>query len=318
MADRHVTVGARLQSIQRSKLFLRWHINDTDELGRNARLAVYDGVMRLLAASGALGVFCVVLRGLALGADFEITERSFVYNGGAFGPVSATKVSPIDRNAKSPGILWVHWLGEPATTNKTEFLAEARVLARRGATSLLVDAMWSRPDWFSKGRAPRTDERDLLAQVGALRIGLDELASDPSVDRTALTLVGHDYGAMYGGLAAADDARVRNLVLIAPSLTIWDWFLFGAPPSDVPAYVTSMAKYDLVRRLPKSHATAVLGQFADSDQFVPVSNAWTFKSIFLGRDVLTKRYPTDHALAIPEAVADRDGWLLSHLSLGSP
>ena len=47
-----------------------------------------------------------------------------------------------------PGVLFVHWLGEPKTTNHTEFEPDAIALARKGATSLLVDALWSDPAWF--------------------------------------------------------------------------------------------------------------------------------------------------------------------------
>jgi len=67
------------------------------------------------------------------------------------------------------GILWVHWLGDPATTNHTEFAADARALAERGATSVLVDAMWAQPNWFETGRSPATDACDVPRQVIALR-----------------------------------------------------------------------------------------------------------------------------------------------------
>ncbi|BCW88421.1 hypothetical protein sos41_15600 [Alphaproteobacteria bacterium SO-S41] len=45
-----------------------------------------------------------------------------------------------------PGVLFVHWLGEPKTTNHTEFEPDAIALAGRGVTSVLIDTMWSKPD----------------------------------------------------------------------------------------------------------------------------------------------------------------------------
>src|SRR5438445_2166301 len=56
-------------------------------------------------------------------------------------PVAAYLVEP---EGKGPfaGILWVHWLGEPATTNRTQFREEAAALAPRGVVSLPADAMW--------------------------------------------------------------------------------------------------------------------------------------------------------------------------------
>lgn len=271
--------------------------------------------MRTVFAAVMLCAACAAA--VPAAAASGVRERDLSYDGGAYGPVTATVVAPATPGAASPGILWVHWLGTPATTNRTEFLADARALAARGATSVLVDAMWSRADWFTKGRKPATDERDLLAQVAALRRGLDLLGAQPGVDPAALTLVGHDYGAMYGAIAASQDARVTRLVLLAPSLAMWDWFLFGEPPADVPAYVARLSAYDLPRVLPGAHASAVLGQFAENDLYVPVSNAWTFRSLFGGRDVTTKRYKTDHALATEDVRADRDAWLIQHLGLRS-
>ena len=37
-----------------------------------------------------------------------------------------------------PAVLFVHWLGDPPTTNHTEFEADAGALAKLGVTSLLV------------------------------------------------------------------------------------------------------------------------------------------------------------------------------------
>jgi hypothetical protein len=69
-------------------------------------------------------------------------------------PDGAVVVMPEKREASMPAALWVHWLGEPATTNHTEFLADARSLAARGAVSLLVDMPWSQKDWFTAVRTP--------------------------------------------------------------------------------------------------------------------------------------------------------------------
>jgi hypothetical protein len=70
-------------------------------------------------------------------------------------PVKAYVVVP---EGKGPfaGVLWVHWLGEPATTNRTQFLKEAVELAPKGMVSLLVEGMWSAPDWYGKRVRSRT------------------------------------------------------------------------------------------------------------------------------------------------------------------
>ena len=208
------------------------------------------------------------------------------------------------------GILWVHWLGDAATSNRTEFRAEAQTLAASGVTSVLVDGMWSHPDWFEKLRTPQTDERDLIAQVIALRRALDLLAAQPGVDATHLMLVGHDFGAMYGALTAAVDPRVRDLVLMTPAWTFWEWFLF-TPVSDASAYVARMSAYDLPRWLPRTHARAVLFQYAKRDPYVASTNALAAKSVLPGRDTTVSSYEVGHALD-ESARRDRDAWLLTH------
>src|ERR1051325_9651872 len=128
-------------------------------------------------------------------------------------PVKAFLVAP-DGAGPFAGILWVHWLGEPATTNRTQFLEEATALAPKGIVSLLVDAMWSAPEWYGH-RDPDQDYDNSIRQVIALRRAMDLLASRPQVDKARLGFVGHDYGGMYGMLMAGADGRARTYVYVA-------------------------------------------------------------------------------------------------------
>src|SRR3984885_13872555 len=57
-------------------------------------------------------------------------------------PTNSVLVAPASpKNA--PAVLWVHWLGEPATTNHTEFMSDAQALAKQGIVSPLVALPWS-------------------------------------------------------------------------------------------------------------------------------------------------------------------------------
>ena len=85
-----------------------------------------------------------------------------------------------------PGVLFVHWLGDAKTTNHTEFEPDAIALARKGATSLLVDALWSDPAWFDPWASPLdADERTTEGQVADLRRALDALPPSPTSTCTA-------------------------------------------------------------------------------------------------------------------------------------
>src|SRR5215510_7489121 len=47
-----------------------------------------------------------------------------------------------------PAILYVHWLGDPGTSNRTQFLKEAEDICQRGTIALLVDMPWAVQGWF--------------------------------------------------------------------------------------------------------------------------------------------------------------------------
>ena len=136
------------------------------------------------------------------------------------------------RPAKRPAVLFVHWLGDPKTTNRSEFLPDAVALAKRGAVSLLVDAMWAQDSWFSTVRSTGTDYAQSIAQVVALRRALDVLLAQPDVDPNRIAYVGHDFGAMYGALVAGVDPRARYYVFMTPAIEFWDWYLLGTAPPD--------------------------------------------------------------------------------------
>ena len=221
-----------------------------------------------------------------------------------------------DRPTSSmPGVLWVHWLGEPATTNHTEFAADAQALAARGVVSLLVDMPWSQKDWFTAVRTPEHDYDDVVAQVSTLRAALDRLAAIPGVDRSRIAYVGHDFGAMDGALLLAVDPRPRFAVLMTPTLSFWEWDLLGAQPADRAAYVARMSDFDLPPWLARGRQSATLLQFANRDDYVARATASAFRNAVPDRDRTFKRYDADHSLAVPAAVDDRRAWLIAHLGV---
>lgn len=194
----------------------------------------------VLALSWPMGVLCAdqfeaqaALFRYDATADLKVEEAGVEKQGTAavhdirFTPVpgaAPVKAYVVVPEGKGPfaGVLWVHWLGEPATTNRTEFLEEATALAPQGVVSLLVDAMWSAPEWYAK-RVPELDYDNSIRQVIALRRALDLLVSRPDVDKARIGYVGHDYGGMYGMIANGVDRRAHTSVYIAvvPSLNDW-------------------------------------------------------------------------------------------------
>jgi dienelactone hydrolase len=228
-------------------------------------------------------------------------------------PVKAYLVSPATGPGPHAAILYVHWLGEPATTNRTQFLEEAVSLANRGAVSLLVEGMWAQPSWY-KDRIPEEDHAAAVRQVIELRRAMDLLLSQPGVDPTRVAFVGHDFGAMYGMIAEAQDRRAKTHVFMAPTPHFVDWFLFRQQPKDLAAYKAQLAAIDPVLFVPRLAPASVFFQFADKDFYITADEAAEFYAAAAPRKQMTT-YAAEHGLHPPEVAADRMAWLVRELGL---
>jgi predicted esterase len=227
-------------------------------------------------------------------------------------PVKAYVVSPASAKP-GPAILYVHWLGEPATTNRTEFLAEAVTFAERGVTSVLVDAMWSAPKWYGQ-RIPEEDHAQAIHQVIELRRAMDLVLAQPGIDPQRVAFVGHDFGAMYGMIAGALDRRAKAYVFMAPTPHFADWFFFARQPKDSAAYRAQIAAIDPVLYVPKLAPARLFFQFASKDEYVSAAEAAEFFAA-AGVPKQTATYEAGHDLHTAEVAADRVAWLAGELGL---
>ncbi|HXT28605.1 MAG TPA: hypothetical protein VN716_04980, partial [Vicinamibacterales bacterium] len=141
---------------------------------------------------------------------------------------AATLVTPNGAGgAARPAILFLHWYEPPRpTSNRTEFLAEAVDLAASGVVSLLVDTPWADQQWFGKRDAAH-DYEFTIEMTRNVRRALDVLLAQPGLDPRRIAVVGHDFGAMWGALAAGADPRVTHFVYMAGTRSFTDWYLFG-------------------------------------------------------------------------------------------
>ena len=231
--------------------------------------------------------------------------------------VHAALVMPKDPGGSMPGVLFVHWLGDPATSNRNEFLPDAEWLARRGVVSLVPDQPWAAPHWFDRIRSTATDERDSIAEVIVLRRSLDALIATPGVDPRAIAYVGHDFGAMYGALLAGVDTRPSYYVFMAPATSLAEWFLLDTerPPANAAAYAAQMNAFDIRAGLARATFRGSLLQFAAHDEYVPKSEADAFAAAVPPTNRTVRTYATDHALAIDAAADERRDWLVTRFGL---
>lgn len=237
-----------------------------------------------------------------------IREMQFVSTTG-----HVVKGEIIAGNAKKPrpGVLFLHWLGEPKTTNHTEFEDDAIAVAKRGGTSILIDLLWSDPKWFDGvGKDADADIRQAEAQVIDMRRALDVLERQPNVDAKRLALVGHDFGAMFGALLLGVDHRPKVFAAMAAVPTMSEWYLLGKKAAD--GYEEKVGTLDILGGLRASKADAYLFQFATKDHYVPrPRSALLFDAAPLPKGEFF--YDADHDLATPKAGSDRRAWLIAQL-----
>ena len=242
----------------------------------------------------------------------DVTVRNITFSAVAGAPeIKAYLVVP-NGNGPNAGILWVHWLGEEKS-NRTQFLDEAVALAPKGAVSLLVDAMWSDPEWFGK-RIPEKDYQNSIRQVVELRRSLDLLLSQANVDKTRIGFVGHDFGAMYGMLMAGVDQRVNTFVFIAATQSLNDWAFLGPQPKSKAAYLKQNANLELTDYLQQVKNASKYFQFGKQDFYVSQADAAVlFRSATEPKQ--RKFYAASHQMELKEIESDRDEWLVKELKL---
>ena len=124
-------------------------------------------------------------------------------------------------------ILYLHWYEpESSDSNRSHFEVEAREMAKRGAASLLIETMWSDPDFFLK-QAQADDPQNSVQQVVDIRRAMDFLLAQPGIDPERFAYVGHDFGGMYGVLAGGLDKRPTHYVIMAATPRFTDWYLYA-------------------------------------------------------------------------------------------
>jgi uncharacterized protein len=192
----------------------------------------------------------------------------------------------------------------------SDFLPDARTLARRGAVALTIDSPFTRsPDKkIREGTAElEPTYRTMVQNVQDVLRGIDILIDQYDVDPQRLAVVGYSKGSQPAALAAALDARVHALVLMAGF----------AHPSGLPIdrkereLFGAIDTVDFVDNLAPTH---LLLQGAEFDSIIPRS-----EMELLAQEASEPKeirwYDADHDLG-PRAVRERREWLVEQLSLG--
>lgn len=175
-------------------------------------------------------------------------------------------------------ILYAHWY-EPQSpdSNRSQFVEEAKEMARCGVVCLLIETLWSDPDFFLK-RTQAEDIQNSLEEVVNTRRAIDLLLSQPDIDAKRFAFVGHDFGGMYGVLAGSLDQRPTHYVVMAATPRFPDWYLY-APKMEGEArdlFIREFAALDPIAHISKLCPAPVFFQFGTNDPHVPKERAEEF------------------------------------------
>ena len=244
-----------------------------------------------------------------------VLERNFTYTTPPGDRRAAYLLRPDSGDAPLAAILYVHWYEpESADSNRTQFIDEARCMAKRGAAALLIETMWSDRDWFIK-RTQADDERNSTRQVVELRQALDLLLAQPRIDIARLAYVGHDFGAMYGVLMGSLDPRPTCYVLMAGTPRFPDWYLYypRLEGAERAAYIERLAPLDPIAHVARLAPAPLLFQFGRDDPHVPAERGQAFYDA-AGEPKHIRWYDCGHGLSA-QATEDRIAWLCERLQI---
>lgn len=246
-----------------------------------------------------------------------VDDISFDGGVGAPGPVTAYLVrpgEPAPRPRSCAAILFWHWLDTEAPDgDRTQFRDEAAALAARGVVSLLPQGRfpWTEPPTGSAADIARIGQ-----EVARLRAGLDLLVARPEVDPDRISIVGHDFGGMLAIVAAAQDERVRSLVVIAATPRWSDWFLPFWPIEEARLeYLRATAPVDPIERIGRVAPRPILLQYGRSDFYIAVMAAYGLRRATGSEATDLKLYDAEHDMRHPDARSDRDAFLARTLGL---
>lgn len=213
---------------------------------------------------------------------------------------------------RHPAVIYTH----PAPGTRATYLDEAVALAGQGVVSLVLDAPWSRREWWTGLFQDGGRDRDHYTRVVVgLRRAVDVLSARPEVDRRRIGYVGHSFGASFGGVLVAVEPRIRAAILIAgpPSFTDIAAVNNRELTGDARArYAALVSPVDPVHNVGRAAGRPVLFQLPRQDELFSAQLLESYAAA-AGQGKEVRWYEGDHYLKTPAARDDRIAWLLQKL-----
>jgi dienelactone hydrolase len=229
------------------------------------------------------------------------------------GRVTAYLVVPKGRGPFA-GLVFMHW----GFGYRSSFLAEALMLARTGAVSLMIDAPYLRPaPWRHEFDTSKPEvNRDVYVQmVVDLRRGVDLLTSRPDVDARRLGFVGLSLGAHMGGILSGVEKRIKAFVLMGGLPTLTERLRQNNADGKFNRDIEILSTIDPIHYVSHAAPSRLLFQFARIDRFISEKQAIEYHQAG-SQPKLIKWYDTGHEINDIEALRDRAEWFHKEIGIG--
>jgi dienelactone hydrolase len=228
------------------------------------------------------------------------------------GRVTAYLVVPAGRGPFA-GLVFMHW----GFGYRSSFLAEALMLARSGAVSLMIDAPYNRPGPWRRNfdnSKPEVNRDVYIQMVVDLRRGVDLLTARTDVDAKRIGFVGLSLGAHMGGILSGVEKRIKALVLMGglPSLT--ERLRNNNTDGKLNRVIEILSPLDPIHYVSHAKPSALFFQFARRDRFVSEKQAIEYEQA-ASQPKIIKWYDTGHELNDLEALRDRAEWLRKEIDV---
>jgi dienelactone hydrolase len=243
----------------------------------------------------------------------SVTDLSYSAHDPSFsrGTGGRTLVYLVKPEGEGPfaGVIYLHWLGQ-SQSNRSEFLSEAVEQAKRGSVCLVLQGYFP---WMTMPMGTEDDRRQMIGQVIELRRAVDFLLAQPGVEPNRLGFVGHDYGAMYGGVLAGVDRRLKAYVLIAATPSFADRIAYLGDGGFKPeAYRPLVEDLEPILYVRLASPAGIFFQFAKRDAFIPMESA---NALYAAASDPKKIewYDDLHSMTVETARTAREDWLAAQL-----
>jgi acetyl esterase/lipase len=220
--------------------------------------------------------------------------------------------------SNKPVVVFVH--GDE--TDATEFLGEAVMLARGGASSFLCDYALPARGLLAD---PEADRQDLIRAVVDLRRVVDLLLSRREVDPSRIAFVGRGFGARVGAVLAGVEPRFATFCLVSPVPNVGSWAASSLSPEAVrirsklgkaglQQAAEILAPLEADQWLGSAAPASLLIQFGQQDPRQIPGIGRTLESISsLPRTV--HGYDCGGLVDVPEASRDRLAWMMETIAI---